>query len=69
MLFHLFLAVLPFFHNVQEVADWLPTSETAIEMASERSILEFQENLDRLLSIPALERTFDNTIRAWDSLL
>lgn len=60
------LAFIPFIQQTQDVVDWLPMSEAAIERTAETSISEFQEGLDHFLAIPNEKRTFDNTVRTWD---
>jgi thimet oligopeptidase len=61
-------AIIPLIHSAQELSEQLPMSESAIEAVSEASLSQFQEGLDHFLSIPEENRTFDNTIRAWDFL-
>ena len=62
------VAFIPLIHGVQELGDQLPMTESAAKTLSEKSILAFQEGLENLLAIPDEERTYNNTIRAWDSL-
>lgn len=68
MLFQILIAFLPLVHNMQDASDVLPMTESAIEATAKQSILKFQEELDGFLAIPLENRTFDNTIRAWDRL-
>jgi len=62
------LAFFPLIHNAQEIHDWFPTSQSVIEETAKASALKFEEELERFLTIPLEERTFDNTIRTWDAL-
>ncbi|MES2121559.1 MAG: M3 family metallopeptidase [Chlamydiota bacterium] len=68
MLFTALLALFPMIHSAQEVGEYLPFSESAIDKLVDERTGDFERKVEEFLVIPEEKRTFDNTIRSWDFL-
>ena len=53
-------------HNVQNLSSLLPKSVAEIELHVDLGMKIVQQDLDKILTINAAQRTFDNTARAFD---
>ncbi len=66
MFFTALLALFPIIHSAQDVVDYLPFSESAIERLVDERIGDFEQKVEVFLAVPEEERNFDNTVRYWD---
>lgn len=62
------LDIIPYIEKIQDIQILTALDAAGIQKKKAESIINFQEDLQKLLSIKEEERSFENTVRAWDRM-